>query len=114
MKESLEQVTKIIEWLKDPKNKDASISYLTELLRGLTGHLYTLEQSRAEYHDQYEKVVYKLVNEGASVARATNEANVLIPEMYMLRRIMDAAYANVDSLRTIISFKKQEFMNQNV
>lgn len=113
MKESLEQITKIIEWLKDPKNKDASIAYLTELLRGITGHLYTLEQYRSQYHDQYEKIVFKLVKEGSTVARATNEANVLVPEMYMLRRVMEAAYANVDSLRTIISFKKQEFLNQN-
>jgi hypothetical protein len=56
----------------------------------------------------YENEVFKLVKGGSTVARAINEANVLYPEMYQLRRIMDGGYRIVDAIRTNISYLKSE------
>jgi len=84
---------------------------LSQLLQKITGLLYYLESVRAETHNTYEVTVQQYVKEGSSVARAINEANVLIPEMYMLRRVMDAGYKIADAIRTNISFLKSEMQN---
>lgn len=81
---------------------------LSTLLQKITGLLYYLETVRAETHDLFETKVFNLVKEGATVARATNEANVAYPEMYQLRRIMDAGYKITDAIRTNISYLKSE------
>ena len=77
-------------------------------LKELTGILFYLEKERSEHHDAFEKKVHQCVGEGDSVSRAVNKANVAIPEMYMLRRIMDAAYKVADAMRTNISYLKKE------
>lgn len=84
---------------------------LVELIKKITGNLFYLETVRAEIHDRYETKVFNLVKEGHSVARAINEANVEIPEMYQLRRILDAGYRITDAIRTNISFIKSEMQN---
>ena len=81
---------------------------LSLLMQKITGLLYYLESERSKVHDSYEGTVFKLVTKGSSVARAINEANVLYPEMYLLRRIMDSAYRIVDAIRTNISYLKSE------
>ncbi len=81
---------------------------LSMLLQKITGLLFYLETVRAETHDLFESRVFNLVKEGNSVARATNEAHVLHPEMYQLRRIMDGGYRIVDAIRTNISYLKSE------
>jgi len=63
---------------------------------------------RSEVHDAYEAKVFELVKEGQSVARAVNEANITYPQMYQLRRLMDAGYRIVDAIRTNISYLKNE------
>jgi hypothetical protein len=45
---------------------------------------------------------------GLSVARAENEAHVKVPEMYLLRRVMDAGYEVIGAIRTNISYLKSE------
>jgi uncharacterized protein YicC (UPF0701 family) len=84
---------------------------LNELLQKITGLLYYLETVRANTHNLYESKIQEIVKSGESVSRATNEANVVYPEMYMLRRVMDAGYRVVDAIRTNISFLKEEMKN---
>ena len=86
---------------------------LSLLLQKITGLLYYMETVRAEVHDAYEGKVFELVKEGNSVARAVTEANVTYPQMYQLRRVMDAGYRIVDAIRTNISYIKSE-MNNNI
>ena len=81
---------------------------LSLLIKKITGLLYYLESERSKTHDLYEKEVFKLVKGGSTVARAINEVNVLYPEMYQLRRIMDGGYRIVDAIRTNISYLKSE------
>ena len=81
---------------------------LSLLMQKITGLLYYLETERSKTHDLYENAVFKLVKGGSTVARAVNEANVLYPEMYQLRRIMDGGYRIVDAIRTNISYLKSE------
>lgn len=82
--------------------------HLNELLQKITGILYYLETLRAEIHDMYETHVFNSVKDGNNVNRSVNEANVKYPEMYQLRRIMDAGYKVADAIRTNISFLKSE------
>jgi hypothetical protein len=81
------------------------------LLQKITSLLYYLESVRSEIHDAYEGKVFELVKDGQSVARAVNEANVTYPQMYQLRRLMDAGYRIVDAIRTNISYIKNERSN---
>ena len=78
------------------------------LQQKITGLLYYLETVRSEIHDAFESKVFELVQEGNSVARAVNEAHVSYPQMYQLRRVMDAGYRIVDAIRTNISYLKSE------
>lgn len=86
---------------------------LSYLIQKITGSLYYLETVRSETHKRYEASVFNLVKDGNSVARAINETNVNIPEMYQLRRIMDGGYRIVDAIRTNISYLKSERINTN-
>jgi hypothetical protein len=85
-----------------------AVTECQRLLQKITGLLYYLETERSKTHDLYENAVFKLVKGGSTVARAINEANVLYPEMYQLRRIMDGGYRIVDAIRTNISYLKSE------
>lgn len=86
---------------------------LSKLIQKITGLLYYLETERSAIHDLYENAVFKLVKGGSTVSRAVNEANVLYPEMYQLRRIMDGGYRIVDAIRTNISYLKSEKQQSN-
>ena len=49
--------------------------------------------------------------EKLSVARATNEANIAVPEVYKLRKLTSAGYRVCDAIRSNISFLKLEYNN---
>lgn len=103
---ALDRITAIIKEYR--QSSDMNGENLNEWLKELTGTLFYLEKERSEYHYAFEKKVHLHTGEGDSVARAVNKANVSIPEMYMLRRIMDAAYTVADAMRTNISYLKKE------
>ncbi len=84
---------------------------LNNLLKTLTSNLYYLEAERANYHNKFQSIIHKLTKEGKSVSRAENEAHVQVPEMYLLRRTLDAAYRCADAIRTNISYMKNEKRN---
>mgnify|MGYP007029088788 FL=1 len=81
---------------------------LSMILKDLSSALYYLETIRAEVHAKWQGKVKELIDEGSSVARSENQAHVAYPEMYELRRIMDAGYEIVGAIRTNISHLKHE------
>ena len=81
---------------------------LNKCLQQISATLAYLETIRAEYHKEWQGIVFKEVLSGLSVARAENEAHVKVPEMYLLRRVMDGSYEVIGAIRTNISYLKSE------
>lgn len=109
MNEVLEQIADIIDQYKDTDTNNGI--ELNRQLKELTARLYYLETIRTMAHEKYEAVIHSKVKEGYSVARATNEANVVVPEMYKLRRLLESAYRISDSMRSNLSYLKLEMRN---
>lgn len=86
---------------------------LNRMIKNLTTRLYYLETKRSEFHNDFETIVFNETKEGNSVSRSVNTAHVKVPQLYQLRRIMDAGYRVVDAMRTNISFIKAEMQNIN-
>jgi len=84
---------------------------LNYLLQKITGTLYYLETMRSKFHNLFESKVQELVSGSYSVSKAVNEANVKFPQMYQLRRVMDAGYKVAEAIRSNISFLKSEKRN---
>jgi len=106
MKETLDEVSYIIEEYKSIEGLDGNT--LNTMLREITSRLFYLEKHRASYKNKYERAVYNEVKNGSTVSRAVNKAEVDYPELYELRRFMEAAYRVSDAIRTNISFIKSE------
>jgi hypothetical protein len=87
--------------------------HLSMLLQKITGLLFYLEAVRSAVHSEFETTIFNLVKDGATVARATNQAHVECPLMYQLRRTMDAGYRITDAIRTNISYIKSEKQSTN-
>jgi len=81
---------------------------LSLLLKDFVSALYYLETVRSDVHNKFQTRVKELIDEGMSVSRAENNAHVEHPDMYRLRRIMDAGYEVVGAIRTNISLLKHE------
>jgi hypothetical protein len=86
---------------------------LNYLLQKITGLLYYLETERSQIHDAFQTAIFEGVKDKKTVARAENEAHVTYPQMYQLRRVMDAGYRIADSIRTNISYLKSEKIHNN-
>ena len=105
----MKEIDKLNDYVNRYYNCDTTnCADLLFLQQQITGLLYYLETVRSEIHDAFESKVFELVQEGNSVARAVNEAHVSYPQMYQLRRVMDAGYRIVDAIRTNISYLKSE------
>lgn len=112
--EGQKQIEQLNEWVKRYYNANLQDGEtLTLCLQKITALLYYLETLRSEVHDAFQSKIYELTKEGNSVARSENEAHVELPQMYQLRHIMQAGYRIADSIRTQISFLKQEKLNAN-
>ena len=78
----------------------------SEILRNLTSNLYFLESYRVEYHEKWLSVYH---NSAAKTSAAKErEADNVVREIYMIRRIMTSGYKVVDSVRSTISIHKKE------
>lgn len=106
LKEALDHITENIELYRNADIKDGH--QLAMILQQVSATLFFLETERAKYHEQWQNIVSKFVLSGKTVARSENEAHVSIPEMYMLRRVMDSAYTVVEAIRSNISWIKHE------
>lgn len=80
-------------------------------LQQISSTLFYLEKERADYHVKFQNIIHENVFKGESVARSENIAHKEVPEMYLLRRIMDSAYKTCDAIRTQISWIKSGIVN---
>ena len=110
MNEVLNKIADIIEQYNNTSINDGV--KLNEQLKNLTSYLYYIEGIKSKYHQDFEEIIYdKVNNEKLSVARATNEANIAVPEVYKLRKLTSAGYRVCDAIRSNISFLKLEYNN---
>jgi cob(I)alamin adenosyltransferase len=108
--QTLENLTSYIQAYDDVSLNDGES--LNFLLQKINTTLFYLETERAIFKRKYESKVYFLTAEKKmTVARSINFAEVDVPELYLLRRIMDAGYRCSDAIRTHISFLKSEKRN---
>lgn len=84
---------------------------LNDCLKQITATLYYLETERSLAHEAFQDTMRQEIIGGSSVSRAENIAHAKHPEMYKLRRIMEASYEVVNALRSNISWIKQEINN---
>ena len=84
---------------------------LVDMMRRLSANLAYLQSERARYHEQWQSVVFRLTENGKAVNRAENEAHVTVKELYLLRRIMQGGYAELDVMRSQLSWLKKEMDN---
>ena len=99
----LNNVTKLIDKYNNLTiNSGAELS---DILRKLTCELFYLERYRSEFQETHNGIMHEFKG---SVAASLILANQRVPELYMLRRIMNAAYRVVDALRSNISYIKKE------
>ena len=84
---------------------------LNRLLQKIGGTLFYLTTVRAEVHDLFENKLQELVESGMSVARAQNETNIRYPEMYRLRRTLEASERIHTAISVHISYLKAEMRN---
>lgn len=103
MESHLASITSIIEEYNNLSVPSAP--QVSALLRKLTSELFFLEKYRADYHTDHNTI---LLNRNGSVAAAQIEANDKVKELYLLRRIMNAAYRVVDAMRSNISTLNKE------
>ena len=89
MQELLDKITEIIEDYH--ASSDHNPQGLLDMGRNLSCSLFNLEEFRAEKHKAFEATIYSEKMNGASISSATNTANTRHPELYKLRRFMEAA-----------------------
>jgi len=105
--QQLKELTSYIEVYNSVSLNDGE--QLNYLLQKINTILFYLESERAKYKQLYEIKIYELTTDKKlAVNRAVNFAEVEIPELYLLRRIMDSGYRVSDAIRTNISFLKNE------
>lgn len=103
MEEILNEITSITDTyysLSWNNGKDIS-----ELLKNLTCQLFYLEKYRSEIQENHNGVMFNFTG---SVSAGKIKADKDYPELYMLRRVMNASYRVVDSMRSNISYIKKE------
>ena len=108
--QTLENLTSYIQAYDDVSLNDGES--LNFLLQKINTTLFYLENERSVFKKKYEQRIYELTTDKKmTVSRAVNFAEVEVPELYMLRRIMDSGYRCSDAIRTNISFLKSEKRN---
>ena len=107
---TLENLTSYIQAYDDVSLNDGE--NLNFLLQKINTTLFYLENERAIFKKKYENRIYELTTDKKmTVNRALNFAEVEVPELYMLRRIIESGCRCSDSIRTHISFLKYEKNN---
>lgn len=109
LQKALDHLTDQIKTYRETSSMDGDA--LSEILKQITATLFYLEKERASFHHTYQSSVCALVSEGMSVSRAEAQTHSELPEMYLLRRIMDSAYEVVGAIRTNISWIKTGLTN---
>jgi hypothetical protein len=79
------------------------------ILQQIVGTLHYLEGQRSEAHKAWTGRVYHYsVVEGESINKAEMKANNEVPELYLLRHIMNSGYKNAEAIRSTLSWLRNE------
>jgi len=108
MQKTLDIITQIIVDYNSTNNHNPE--GLVNMGRNLSSNLFFLEKYRAEKQKAFEACIYSLRQQGEKVNAATNEANVKHPELYMLRRFMEASEKVHIQISVELSWMKAEMM----
>tara|TARA_R110000803_G_scaffold5445_2_gene17908 strand:- start:1856 stop:2245 length:390 start_codon:yes stop_codon:yes gene_type:complete len=101
----LDDVINIIETYHSLELKvDEGMTY-SKLLKNLSSNLFYLERYRSEYYYKHNQIMFEFKG---SVAASKIKADEQVPEIYLLRRTMNAAYRVADAMRSNISYIKKE------
>lgn len=111
LEKALELISEQIKQYRQTEPTDGN--KLVEINQQIAATLFYLEKERAKYHEQFQAEISNFILAGDSVSRAENKAHVSVPEMYLLRRIMDSAYTVCDSIRTQVSWIKSGLVHGN-
>lgn len=84
------------------------VETIVQLMKSLSCVLASMETLRTEAYKKHNAILFKYTG---PVSRGQIEADDRVPELYMLRRIMNAGYRVVDAMRSNISFVKMEMQN---
>jgi len=103
MEDILETITKIINHYEG--GEWSSSDNLRIMLRKLSSNYYYLTKYNIEFHEQHNAVQYK---HKGSVSGGLILANEQIPELRMLRKIMDSTQHVIWSMRSELSIIKSE------
>jgi hypothetical protein len=110
LEKALDHIAQNIKSYRELKPDDGN--GMVECLQQITPTLYYLEGERAKAHEKYQGIIQRLILDGNSVSRAENEAHVQVPEMYMLRKLIDSAYTTTEAIRSHLSWIKQGLNGQ--
>jgi len=82
------------------------VSDQSEILRKLSCNLAFLEEHRIEAHEKWQSTYFQ--STGKTNAAKEREADLKVPELYKIRRIMTGAKVVNDAVRSTIGvYKKQ-------
>jgi hypothetical protein len=106
MTESLEAIRRAVKEyreMKDPTGDD-----MVRWLQIITTHQFTLAEVKAEYYKKWQSIVFEKVGEfnGKNISRASNIADIKVPELVFLRHVLKASEDVVDALRSHLSHLK--------
>jgi hypothetical protein len=103
---SLMHVTNSIEYYSQNDNIDGDT--LCGLLQTITAHVYFLQVFRSGYHMEYNRIMHEFPG---AVSKAKLLAEAEVPELYLLRRVIDASKGVTDAIRSQLSAMKYELTN---
>lgn len=104
MQETLDNIAEIID--RYESGEWQSLERLKDMLRHLTVYNYHLTKFNVEAYVKFNSIIFNRGNK--SVAAAKVEADEQVPELRMLRKIMDAVDQVIWSIRSEISIIKKE------
>lgn len=103
---ALENIADNIKRYRQMKNFNGD--ELLVILQQITGTLFYLEGQRSDAYLTWTKRAYQYIQEGEPISKAEKKADIDVPELYMLRHTMKAAYENVGAIRTTLSNLRSE------
>lgn len=102
LKETLDEYNSLIDTYKSLDWDSAT--EISSLLKDLSCVLAYLEGFRTEYYHKW----IAISSQENTVSAGERKADIEVPELYMLRRIMTAGYKVLDAMRSNISYAKKE------
>ena len=109
MEELLNEISQSIQEYKDLDNKldFKQCETLTNLMKDLSANLFFLENHLNDSRQEYYSTIVKLLK-NHSATEAEKRAKDLHPDKRMLERYTTSAYKVLDSVRSHLSFLKNE------